>query len=261
MLTFYILSFNVSIIQETVFIYDKIRKYTLGVIIMPKTQITFITILLLCILLFTACNDEKKETLTQKRVLLEGNASEEYYHLAQKYFADGEYEKALALDLKQLEEDLKYYKEISLEIALDYNNIGLDYDELKNHEKALDYYLKTIKIDEITLEENSTERSTTYYNVASTYDALEQYPKAIEYYEKALELDKVLLGAYNEDVLSEYEGLAIAYGKILKPKLSLKYWKKSLNYKEQEYGKYDEDTNETREKVEQLEERLIKKIK
>jgi len=116
-----------------------------------------------------------------------------------------------------------------------------------------------MKIDEIRLKENSTERSTTYYNVASTYDALDEYHKAIEYYEKALAIDEVLLGTEHKDVLAEYEKLAIAYKHILKPNLSLKYWKKSLDYKEQAYGEYDLDTNETREKVEALEEQLKKK--
>jgi tetratricopeptide (TPR) repeat protein len=244
-----------------VFIYDKIRKYILGVKSMPTIQRTFIFIFLLFTLLFTGCYDEKKEPLKPKRVLLEGNASEENYYLAQKHFDDGEYEKALIFHLKQLDEDLKYYADESLEIALDYNNIGLDYDELKNYEKALAYYLKTMKIDEIVLENNSTERSTTYYNVASAYDALELYDKAISYYHKVLAIDEVLLGEYHRDMLAVYESLAIVYAKVSKHKLSLKYWKKTLAYKEHIYGKYDADSNETREEVKKLEIRLMKKIK
>ena len=227
---------------------------------MPMISRAFI-FLLFFTFLFTACYDEHKESIKSKKVLLEGTASEENYHLAQKHFSEGEYKQALAFHLKQLEEDLKYYVDDSLEIASDYNNIGLDYDELKNYEKALEYYLKTMKIDEIRLEENSTERSITFYNVASSYDDLEQYSKAIKYYLKALEIDEKLLSEYHENLLAEYEKLAIAYKYILKPKLSLTYWKKSLDYKEHEYGKYTLDTNETREKVEELKTRLMKKIK
>ena len=222
-------------------------------------QKTSLFILLLVTFFFTACNFGEKEPLEAKKILLEGNASEENYTIAQKHFIDGEYEQALAFHLKQLEEDLKYYEEVSLEIASDYNNIGLDYDELKNYEKALEYYLKTMKIDEIRLEQNSTERSTTFYNVAAAYDALEQYSNAIKYYEKALAIDEMLQGVYHPDILAEYEGLAIAYKNILKPTLSLKYWKKSLAFKEHEYDKYSLDTNETREKVEELEEQLKEK--
>ena len=227
---------------------------------MSKTQITIISTLLLFSIFFSACFDEKKETLVPEKILLEGTPSEENYKLAQKHFHDGEYEKALAFDLKQLEEDLKYYEEVSLEIALDYNNIGLDYDELKNHKKALEYYLKTMKIDETTLESNSTERSTTYYNVASSYDALEKYRKAISYYLKALKIDKVNLGVYHEDVLAEYEGLAIAYEKVSKENASLRYWKKTLEYKVHQYGMYDLDTNETRVKVEELKTKIEAKL-
>jgi preprotein translocase subunit SecA/nephrocystin-3 len=229
--------------------------------LIAKTQITFISILLFFTLFLTACNGENKEPLKPKKVLLEGNSSEENYNLAQKHFKNGEYEKALEFDLKQLTEDLKYYEEISLEIALDYNNIGLDYDELKNHEKALEYYLKTMKIDEITLETNSTERSTTYYNMASSYDALEEYDKAVNYYIKALKIDKVRLGKYHEDILAEYENLAIVYEKNSKLNSSLRYWKKTLDYKVHEYGMYDLDTNETRAKVEELKTKIEITIK
>lgn len=261
MLTFYILDFDICIIQETVFIYDKIRKYILGVTPMPKLEKTLISLLLLITFLFTACYDEPNKPLKPKKVLLEGNVSEENYKLAQKYFSEGEYDKALEFHLKQLAEDLQYFEDDSLEIALDYNNIGLDYDELKNYEKALEYYLKTMKIDEHTLDQNSTEHSTTYYNVASSYDALEQYHKAIKYYVKALHIDKVVLGEYHEDVLAQYESLAIIYEKISKFNASLKYWKKALRVKEHLYGKIALDTNETREKVEELQERRIEKIK
>ena len=231
---------------------------------MPKIQKTFIFVLLLFPLLFVACNKEEKKV---EKVFLEGNASEENYTIAQKYFDEGKYEKALEFHLLQLEEDLKYYEELSLEIALDYNSIGLDYGELKNHEKALEYYLKTMKIDEIVLDENSIERSTIYYNVASSYDALGEHHNAIKYYAKALAIDKVQLSIVHKDVLAEYEKLAIAYEKISKFNNSLRYWKKALRYKEHEYGKYDLDTNETRaevlklEKIVKAEKELLKKIK
>lgn len=226
---------------------------------MFKMQQLLQIILLFFTLFLTACNDEHKEPLTPKRVLLEGNASIENHNHAQIYFKEGEYEKALEYDIKQLEEDLKYYKEISLEIASDYNDIGLDYDEIKNYDKALEYYLKTMKIDEVVLEENSTECATTFYNVAATYDALHQYSNAIKYYSKALIIDESLLGAYHPEVLAEYESLALVYEHISKYKLSLKYWKKSLAFKEHEYDKYSLDTNETREKVVSLEKELTEK--
>ena len=228
-------------------------------------QKTFTFLLLIFPLLFTACYEE--EPTKPKRVLLKGEPSEENYTLAQKYFENGEYEKALAFHLKQLEEDSKYYADESLEIALNFNNIALDHDALENYEKALTYYVKTMAIDEKILEHNSTERSSTYYNVASAYDALGEHHNAIKYYAKALAIDKVKLGVYDEDVLAEYEKLAIAYEKISKFNNSLRYWKKALSYKEHEYGKYDLDTNETRaevlklEKIVKAEKELLKKIK
>jgi len=227
---------------------------------MPKIQKTLIFVLLLFTLLLTACYDNQKEPLKPKKVLLDGTASEENYNLAQKHFSEGEYDKALEFHLKQLEEDLKYYEDLSLEIALDYNNIGLDYDVLKNYEKALEYYLKTMKIDEIILDKNSTERSTTYYNLASSYSALDKYTNAIKYYLKALAIDKSILGAYHENLLAEYEGLAMAYENKSKLNSALRYWRKSLDYKEHQYGKYDLDSNETRAKVAELKIKIEAKL-
>ncbi len=218
------------------------------------------TLLLFTLLFFIACNMETKEPSEPKRVLLEGNASEENYRVAQQYFLEGEYEKALAFDLKQLEEDLKYHPNESLEIALDYNNIALDYDKLKQHKKALAFYLKTMKIDEKLLEKNSTERATTYFNVASTYEALKAYDSAITYYRKALAIDEMALEVNHKHLLAEYESLARLYEKSSKPNLALKFWKKTLAYKENTYGKYDLDSNETRAKVRALQKQLKRKV-
>jgi len=68
-------------------------------------------LLVVSTLFFTACFNDKSEEQRPKKVLLEGNPSEESNSIAQKYFFDGEYEKALEYHLKQLEEDLKYYQE------------------------------------------------------------------------------------------------------------------------------------------------------
>jgi len=148
------------------------------------------TIFVSSLFFFTACLTDTTETKESTKVLLKGEPSEKFYKLSQKYFEEGEYKKALEYDIKQLNEDLKYYREESLEIALDYNNIGLDYDELKRYTEAIAYYEKAIKIDDITLEENSTERATTYFNLASSQDAIENYDEALKYYLKALAIEK-----------------------------------------------------------------------
>ena len=223
---------------------------------MPIGRTIFISLLLVFSLFFTGCNAEEKESIKTSKVLLKGTPNEDNYQLAQKYFAEGENEKALAAQLKQLEEDLKYYADDSLEIALTYNDIGLVYDELKEYEKAIEYYTKTIKIDEVRLGSNSTERSTTFFNIALSYDKLKEYDQAIEYYLKALKIDELLLGTNHEDVLAEYEGLAESYEHVSKVNLSLKYSKKALAFKEYNYGKEDLRTKEARAEVEAKEKKI-----
>jgi len=139
---------------------------------------------------FTACLSDTTESKKPVKVLLKGTPSEEHHLLAQKYLQEGEYRKVLEHEIKQLNEDLKYYEEERAEIALDYNDIGLAYDNLKEYSRAIEYYQKAIKIDDIVLENNSSERATTYFNLASSYDTLENYNKALHYYLKASTIDK-----------------------------------------------------------------------
>ncbi len=215
--------------------------------------------LLLFTLILTACGNKDKELKEEKKVLLKGKPSDSSYYLAQDFFDKGDYSSALEFHHKQLQEDLKYYPEVSLEIALDYNNIGLDYDELKNYEKALEFYLKTMKIDEQTLEQNSTERSTTYYNVANSYFSLNQYENAIKYYLKALKIDIYALSETHEDVWAEHEKLAMSYEKIGKKQMAISYWQKSLSYQTSLYGQYSQESNETREKIDALKKSMRQK--
>jgi len=155
-------------------------------------NIKFLTtsILVIFSFFFTACLTDNKESKEQVKSLLTGEPSEKYHMLSQKYFKEGEYRKALKYNIKQLNEDLKYYKKESSEIALDYNDIGLNYDKLKEYTRAIEYYQKAIQIDNIILDDNNTERATTYFNLASSHDALDNYDEALEYYLKALAIDK-----------------------------------------------------------------------
>ena len=216
----------------------------------------FVGATLTVFLSFTACSSETEDIKDEIVTLLKGKPSEKNYDLSQKYFDEGDYEKALKHDILQLEEDLKYYKKQSSEISLDYNNIGLDYDELKNYSKALEYYKKAIKIDEITLESNSTERSTTYYNIASTYDSLDNYDEALKYYFKALEIDKVGLGLYHEDVLAEYEDIATVYEKTDKPQKALVYLEKALEFNLHEHEENSDEVAESKAKIEELKKKI-----
>lgn len=223
---------------------------------MPHLKRLTPIIILIALSSFWGCFDNKGEVKETKTVLLKGEPSEKHSLLAQKYFEEGEFQKSLEEDKKQLVEDLKYYKEQSPEIALDYNNIGLDYDELKEYANAIEYYKKAMKIDEKTLEENSTERSTTYYNFASSNDALGNYDKALEYYLKALNIDKVGLGEFSRDVLGEHEDIAKLYEKMGKIALAIEEYQNIIDIIAHGSNPENERSKRVKARLEALKKRL-----
>jgi len=205
------------------------------------------TLFLILFLTLTGCLDTFEEEKKVERVLLKGSPSEENYQQSQKYFLEGNYSEALKYDEKQLEEDLRYFKEQSAEIAVDYNNIGLDYDNLKEYNKALEYYKKAMKIDEIVLPQNSIERATTYYNIASSYASLEEYNLSLDYFHKTLKID-----IYEENVVASYQEMGTIYEKTKNYKRSFHYYTKALKLQEKLYPKEDEKIFTTKSKLREL---------
>ena len=225
-----------------------------GYSLVRKLLTSVILVVSLCS--FWACSDDKNSTKETKTTLLKEEPSGKHAELSQKYFEEGEFKKALDEDKKQLAEDLKYYKKQSPEIALDYNNIGLDYDELKEYTKAIEYYKKAMEIDEKTLDKNSTERSTTYYNFASSNDALGNYDEALKYYLKALNIDKIGLGEFSRDVLDEYENIAKIYEKIGKIDLSIEYYQNIVDIIAHSSNSKSKRAKRIKAKIEALKKRL-----
>jgi len=186
-------------------------------------KILTVSFLLVGMVVTTGCLDEFKEKKKIERKLLAGTPTEEYYEHSQEYFEEGNYTGALKYDFQQLEEDLKYYREESAEIALDYNNIALDYDKLKDYNNSITYYQKVIKIDNLVLEPNHPERATTYYNIASSYDSLKVYDKALNFYLKSLKIEKD-----SESIFITYQDIAKIYEHKESHKQALYYYQKAL---------------------------------
>ena len=188
-----------------------------------RKKILTVTLLLFGMVITSGCLDDFKEKKKVEKKLLTGTPTEEYYEQAQEYFEEGNYTGALQYDFKQLEEDLKYYKEQSAEIALDYNNIALDYDKLKDYNNSVSYYQKVIKIDNIVLDKDNPERATTYYNIASSYESLKLYNNALNFYLKSLKIDKD-----SESRLLTYYDIAKIYEETGNHKQALPYYQKAL---------------------------------
>jgi tetratricopeptide (TPR) repeat protein len=196
-------------------------------IIMRKVKmskkILTVTLLLVGMVVITGCLDDFKEKTKVEKKLLTGTPNEEFYEHSQAFFEEGNYTGALIYDLKQLKEDLQYYPDISAEIALDYNNVALDYDKLKEYNKSITYYTKVIEIDNIVLDRDNLERATTYYNIASSYESLKLYDKALNFYIKSLNIERE-----SENRLLIYQDIAKIYGYKKSYKQSLYYYQKAL---------------------------------
>jgi len=186
-------------------------------------KILTVALLLVGLVATTGCLDDFKDKEKVEHKLLKGTPDEQYYEHAQEYFEEGNYSEALKYDFKQLEEDLKYYTEKSAEIALNYNNIALDYDKLKDYNNSIKYYLKAVKIDNIVLDRDNPERATTYYNLASSYYSLKNYDEALKFYLKSLKIDKE-----PEDRLITYQDIAKIYEYKKSYKQALHYYQKAL---------------------------------
>ena len=182
-----------------------------------------LTFLLVGLLGFTGCLDELVTEKKPEKKLLVGKADEHFHKLSQGCFNEGNYTGALHYDLKQLQEDLKYYKEQSAEIAVDYNDIGLDYDKLKEYNSSVIYYKKAIKIDNQVLKLTNPEKATTYYNLASSYDSLKLYDKALKYYLKSLRIKQKL-----EYKLITYQDVAKIYKRKKDDEKALIYYRNAF---------------------------------
>lgn len=218
---------------------------------MTKNILTVI-ILLVIVLGVSGCMDDIKEEKKIEKKLLKGSPDESNYQLSQKYFEEANYKEALKYDLKQLEEDLKYYKEQSAEVSLDYNNIGLDYSKLKEYDNALNYYNKALKIDNIVFDKNSTERATTYYNIGAIYDKLNDYNTSLRFYKKALNIDKD-----EDNILSSYKDIARVYRTLKNYSFALKYYKQALRLELKLLEKDDEEIFETQQAIAELKKKLL----
>lgn len=175
------------------------------------------------LLLLTGCFNNFERDKVEKKNLLKGDANESYHKEADRYYEEGNYSQALKYEFKQLEEDLKYYKDISAEIAVDYNNIGLNYLKLKDYNNSISYYQKAIKIDNIVLDLNNHERVVTYYNIASSFYAKKEINKALNYYIKLLKINPTL-----KERLDTYQQIGEIYKEKRDYQNSLLYYKNAF---------------------------------
>ena len=218
-----------------------------------KIDSLIITLFTLGMLGFSGCVDAFKKEEKITKVLLAGKANEMYHKLSEEYFIEGNYTGALENDLKQLKEDLKYYPDVSAEIAVDYNNIGLDHAKLKEYQKALEFYTKVRQIDEVVFDRRDSKKATTVYNMASAYEGLNDNLNALKFYQQSLALD-----VNKEQILLTHEDIARVYEKQNNLNQALSSYKASLALRHKLHDKKALETLRLEETIALLSQKLKK---
>lgn len=136
-------------------------------------KISFLTILLIGLFLFSGCNLSWSQDKTSEISGLRDSAQEKY-GLEDYQGAIQDYNKVIELDPENVDA---------------YHNRGLAKSDLGDLEGAIQDYNKAIKLD--------PEASLTYYNLAWENYKLKNYEQAIQSFTKVIELDPGMIEASN----------------------------------------------------------------
>lgn len=93
------------------------------------------------------------------------------------------------------------------ELAIDYNNIGVVYQSWGRYKESIDFFNIALEMD--LKMGNKARLSTRYSNLALSFLKLKKTDEAVQYYEKALALDREL--GNKEKIPVRMQGLGLAY--------------------------------------------------
>ncbi len=137
--------------------------------------------------------------------------AEYWFKKGNKFFNEGEYEKAI--------ECYKKVTQINPKDAEAWNNKGVAYDKLGDYKKAIKCYNKVIEIIEINPEiELKYVCAEAWYNKGIVYHKLKDYKKAIECYNKTIKI--------NPEHVDAWYNKGIAYNKLKNYRRALKCFDK-----------------------------------
>ncbi|MFN3800605.1 tetratricopeptide repeat protein [Belliella pelovolcani] len=117
----------------------------------------------------------------------------------------------------------------SLELAIQYRDLGFEYYQNNKYSEALFNYLKAIEI--LKDQEEPTALSECLHNVGNLSFFLGEYSSAINYYTQALEIRKALND--EKGIASGYNNIANVYSKLGNYTQAIDYYNYSIEIKEQ----------------------------
>ena len=166
-------------------------------------------------------------------------------NLANVYYVQGDYEKALEYYGKALAIHERVLGSEHPDTASTYNNLAIVYHAQGDYEKALEYYGKALAIRERVLGSEHPDTVSTYNNLAVAYDDQGDYEKALEYHGKALAIRERVLGSEHPDTAMTYNNLATVYDDQGDYEKALEYYGKALAIYERVLGSEHPDTSDT----------------
>ena len=156
--------------------------------------------------------------------------------LANSYYYQGEYDKALPLYGKALKIREEVLGDNHPDTATSYDNLASLYKSKGEYDNALPLYQKALKIEEEVLGENHPDTATGYNNLAELYRNKGEYDKALPLYEKSLKIREDILGENHPDTANSYNNLASFYQSKGEYDKALPLYAKALKIREEVLG-------------------------
>ena len=155
---------------------------------------------------------------------------------ANKYMAEGEYERAIKLYEEYIEDSLKNKK--IKEAAMAYHNMGIVYDNQKNYIEAIECFKKALEYHKMI--DNYRGMSWAYYSIGLIFGELTNFKEMVEYNKKAIECGAKAQD--NEIILKSYNGIGHALKELKDYSKSLEYLNKGLEYFDSENSYHISET-------------------
>ena len=170
------------------------------------------------------------------------NATILYNNIANVYYNQGQYDKALGYYDKAFTIREETLGVRSTSVATVYNNLANVYYDKGNYEDALSHYKKALEIWEKEVETEPARTATAYNNMANVYYVKGNYNDALEYYKKAKKIREEKCGTNHPDTASLYNNMAIVYSEQGNYENALEYYKMAKEIREEKLGTGHLDT-------------------
>ncbi|MEO5361301.1 MAG: tetratricopeptide repeat protein, partial [Nitrospirota bacterium] len=167
-----------------------------------------------------------------------GVVSKLFSQLGNVYIILCKFKKAIYYSEKALRIDERIFGKNHATVAIEYNNIGLAWNNLGKKENAIECYEKALFIFLNVHGENHHSVSSTYNNIGLVWDMLGEPRKAInEYYEKALSIDLIIYGENHHSVANRYNNIGTAWYTLGELRKAIEYFEKALIIFLNDHGK------------------------